>query len=197
MGGFLPVPGQTVYGASKAAVKLLTEGLHSECAGTNVHITAVFPELSQRTSPPTRGSRSRSMTPQRPHRHVNHHAGTRRARHPRRHGEQRLPRTDRPGREADGHPLPPYPTALRTPHRGQNEGPTGTVTRAAMSLAESLEIGPFGQSDSCIRVHGRGRRWPAQTRESAAVVARQSTTVQHCGSPPRRRRVGRGIMANV
>ena len=27
MGGFLPVPGQTVYGASKAAVKLFTEGL--------------------------------------------------------------------------------------------------------------------------------------------------------------------------
>jgi short-subunit dehydrogenase len=43
MGGFLPVPGQTVYGASKGAVKLLTEGLHSECAGTNVHVTAVFP----------------------------------------------------------------------------------------------------------------------------------------------------------
>lgn len=43
MGGFLPVPGQTIYGASKAAVKLLTEGLHSECAGTNVHVTIVFP----------------------------------------------------------------------------------------------------------------------------------------------------------
>jgi short-subunit dehydrogenase len=43
MGGFLPVPGQTVYGASKAAVKLLTEGLHAECAGTNVHVTVVFP----------------------------------------------------------------------------------------------------------------------------------------------------------
>jgi short-subunit dehydrogenase len=43
MGGFLPVPGQTIYGASKAAVKLLTEGLHSECAGTNVHITVVLP----------------------------------------------------------------------------------------------------------------------------------------------------------
>ena len=43
MGGFLPVPGQTVYGASKAAVKLLTEGLHSELAGTNVHVTVVFP----------------------------------------------------------------------------------------------------------------------------------------------------------
>ena len=43
MGGFLPVPGQTVYGASKAAVKLLTEGLHSECAGTSVRVTVVFP----------------------------------------------------------------------------------------------------------------------------------------------------------
>jgi short-subunit dehydrogenase len=43
MGGFLPVPGQTVYGASKAAVKLFTEGLHSECAGTSVRVTVVFP----------------------------------------------------------------------------------------------------------------------------------------------------------
>jgi short-subunit dehydrogenase len=43
MGGFLPVPGQTVYGASKAAVKLLTEGLHAECAGTSVRVTVVFP----------------------------------------------------------------------------------------------------------------------------------------------------------
>jgi short-subunit dehydrogenase len=43
MGGFLPVPGQSVYGASKAAVKLLTEGLQSELIGTNVHATVVFP----------------------------------------------------------------------------------------------------------------------------------------------------------
>lgn len=43
MGGFLPVPGQTIYGASKAAVKLLTEGLHSELTGTNVKVTVVFP----------------------------------------------------------------------------------------------------------------------------------------------------------
>jgi short-subunit dehydrogenase len=43
MGGFLPVPGQTIYGASKAAVKLLTEGLNSELAGTNVKVTVVFP----------------------------------------------------------------------------------------------------------------------------------------------------------
>jgi NAD(P)-dependent dehydrogenase (short-subunit alcohol dehydrogenase family) len=43
MGGFLPVPGQTVYGASKAAVKLLTEGLHSELKDTPVRVTVVFP----------------------------------------------------------------------------------------------------------------------------------------------------------
>lgn len=43
MGGFLPVPGQTIYGASKAAVKLMTEGLNSELADTNVHVTVVFP----------------------------------------------------------------------------------------------------------------------------------------------------------
>jgi short-subunit dehydrogenase len=43
MGGFLPVPGQTIYGATKAAVKLMTEGLHSELAGTSVHVSIVFP----------------------------------------------------------------------------------------------------------------------------------------------------------
>lgn len=43
MGGFLPVPGQSVYGASKAAVKLLTEGLYAELLNTPVHVTVVFP----------------------------------------------------------------------------------------------------------------------------------------------------------
>ena len=43
MGGFLPVPGQTVYGASKAAVKLLTEGLYAELLSTNVKVTLVYP----------------------------------------------------------------------------------------------------------------------------------------------------------
>lgn len=43
MGGFLPVPGQTAYGASKAAVRLFTEGLHSELLSTHVHVTVVFP----------------------------------------------------------------------------------------------------------------------------------------------------------
>jgi short-subunit dehydrogenase len=43
MGGFVPVPGQSIYGASKAAVKLLTEGLHSELQGTGVGVTTIFP----------------------------------------------------------------------------------------------------------------------------------------------------------
>lgn len=43
MGGFLPVPGQTLYGASKAAVKLMSEGLYAELRETNVRVTVVFP----------------------------------------------------------------------------------------------------------------------------------------------------------
>lgn len=43
MGGFAPVPGQTMYGASKAAVKLLTEGLYAELRETPVAVTIVFP----------------------------------------------------------------------------------------------------------------------------------------------------------
>ncbi|EAR10104.1 SDR family NAD(P)-dependent oxidoreductase [Reinekea blandensis] len=43
MGGFFPVPGQVVYGASKAALKLLTEGLYAELVDTNVGVTVVFP----------------------------------------------------------------------------------------------------------------------------------------------------------
>jgi len=43
MGGFLPVPGQSVYGGSKAAIKLMTEGLYSELLDTNVRVTIVLP----------------------------------------------------------------------------------------------------------------------------------------------------------
>jgi short-subunit dehydrogenase len=43
MGSYLPVPGQTIYGASKAAVKLFTEGLYTELLDSRVHVTAVFP----------------------------------------------------------------------------------------------------------------------------------------------------------
>lgn len=43
MGGFLPVPGQTIYGATKAGVKLMTEGLYAELLETNVGISVVMP----------------------------------------------------------------------------------------------------------------------------------------------------------
>lgn len=43
MGGFLPIPGQAAYGASKAAVKLFTEALFAELRGTPVAVTVVFP----------------------------------------------------------------------------------------------------------------------------------------------------------
>ncbi len=43
MGGLAPVPGQTVYGASKAAVKLFSEGLYAETRGTGVAVTTVVP----------------------------------------------------------------------------------------------------------------------------------------------------------
>ena len=43
MGGFLPVPGQAAYGASKAAVKLFTEALFAELQGTPIAVTVVFP----------------------------------------------------------------------------------------------------------------------------------------------------------
>jgi short-subunit dehydrogenase len=43
MGGFLPVPGQSIYGASKAAVKLMSEGLYAELKNTGVRVTIVFP----------------------------------------------------------------------------------------------------------------------------------------------------------
>jgi len=43
MGGYGPVPGQSVYGASKAAIKLLTEALRAELTETKVHVTAIYP----------------------------------------------------------------------------------------------------------------------------------------------------------
>lgn len=43
MGAYAPVPGQGVYGATKAAVAQLSRALHSELMGTNVAVTGVFP----------------------------------------------------------------------------------------------------------------------------------------------------------
>lgn len=43
MGALVPVPGQGVYSASKAAVRLLTECLYAELADTSVAVTLVIP----------------------------------------------------------------------------------------------------------------------------------------------------------
>ena len=43
LGGLFAFPRQTAYGASKAAVKLLSEGLYQELKGTAVGVTVVFP----------------------------------------------------------------------------------------------------------------------------------------------------------
>lgn len=43
MGGFISFPMQTIYGASKAAIKILTEGLYAELKETQINITVVHP----------------------------------------------------------------------------------------------------------------------------------------------------------
>jgi NAD(P)-dependent dehydrogenase (short-subunit alcohol dehydrogenase family) len=43
MGAYAPVPGQAMYGASKAAVALLTEALYAELMDTNVAMSVVYP----------------------------------------------------------------------------------------------------------------------------------------------------------
>ena len=43
MGGFFPFPGQTIYGASKAALKIFSEGLYAELEKTNVRVMIVLP----------------------------------------------------------------------------------------------------------------------------------------------------------
>ena len=116
MGGFLPVPGQTVYGASKAAVKLLTEGLHAECAGTNVHVTAVFP-----------GGGATNIT-------TNSGVsipGAGRGRHPRRGRARRVPSPDRQRREDDGPDVPAQPAAGGRPDRHEDEAVARSLTRSA------------------------------------------------------------------
>ena len=47
MGGFFPFPGQSIYGASKAAVKLLTEGLYAELLDTSVRVSVIIPGAVQ------------------------------------------------------------------------------------------------------------------------------------------------------
>lgn len=66
MGGYFPFPNQTMYGASKAGVKLLTEGLFGELQGTRVGVSVVMPGPTRTTiatsagvAPPQGGEDSR------------------------------------------------------------------------------------------------------------------------------------------
>ena len=43
MGGFISFPGQTLYSASKAALKIFTEGLYGELKNTRVGVTVIHP----------------------------------------------------------------------------------------------------------------------------------------------------------
>ena len=43
MGAYAPVPGQSVYGASKAAIAQLSDGLRSELQRTHIGVTTVYP----------------------------------------------------------------------------------------------------------------------------------------------------------
>mgnify|MGYP001038426713 FL=1 len=43
MGSYAPVPGQTLYGATKAGINLLSEGLRSELRGSTVSVCVVYP----------------------------------------------------------------------------------------------------------------------------------------------------------
>lgn len=43
MGAYAPVPGQSLYGASKAALAQLSDGLRSELLSTNIRVITVYP----------------------------------------------------------------------------------------------------------------------------------------------------------
>lgn len=67
MGSYAPVPGQTLYGASKAAVNLLTEGLRSELSETKVKLTLVWPgaigtNISQNSGVKVAGAENMDMS---------------------------------------------------------------------------------------------------------------------------------------
>lgn len=62
MGGFMPFPGQSMYGAAKAGVKLLTEGLYAELADTNVGVSVVMPGAIRTQIMANSGVGDRAMT---------------------------------------------------------------------------------------------------------------------------------------
>ena len=141
MGAFLPVPGQTVYGASKAAVRLLTEGLHAELAGTTVSVTVVFPGATRtgivensgcarRRSPARRRGRSEKMMASSP-------TAARRILDARRAG--RLPGHRREGRGRHGRPRPPGARARGPVGPHEDEGAAQPVRNAATQTSGAFQ----------------------------------------------------------
>ena len=130
MGGFLPVPGQTIYGASKAAVKLLTEGLHAECQGTTVHVTVVFPGAVA-TNITTNSGVDIPVSPEVAEKQLRRTTTPAKAAadHPRRDGEGRLPRAHRERRPVDGRPVPRQPRTGRRVHRQPDAGSAQGLSR--------------------------------------------------------------------
>lgn len=68
MSSIAPLPGQAIYGASKAAIKLLTESLYAEYMDTNLHVTLVLPgavstNISQNSGIEMPSNRSASERP--------------------------------------------------------------------------------------------------------------------------------------
>lgn len=123
MGAFVPVPGQALYGASKAAV-MLTEALWAELQGTPVRVTLVLPgamrtgiaEHSGVEAPraegakvPVLGFRGGGQAP------------------PGRRGTGRLPSAPGPGRPDHGPPLSLKPRPRR-PDRPAAHGPPPHLT---------------------------------------------------------------------
>jgi NAD(P)-dependent dehydrogenase (short-subunit alcohol dehydrogenase family) len=119
MGGFCPVPGQTIYGASKAAVKLLTEGLYAECLGTNVAVTVAFPGAIATNISKNSGVRGRRQGAE----VQDDAAGRCRADHRRRDGEGRLPGHGRFRRHDARQIVAARPEEGGGAHREADEGP--------------------------------------------------------------------------
>ena len=123
MGAFAPVPGQAVYGASKAAVMLLTEGLWAEQRGTSVAVTCVFPggvasDIGGHSGTADAGRRLRG----RGHPDVDDVTGRGGPPDHRRRGRGgALPRRHRQGR-ADARPADPTRTPARHGARRQEDG---------------------------------------------------------------------------
>jgi NAD(P)-dependent dehydrogenase (short-subunit alcohol dehydrogenase family) len=114
MGALIPFPGQSAYGASKAAVKLFTEGLIAELRGSTVRTAVVFPGAVG-TNMPVNSERLGWPAAQ------NHRPGRRRTADRRRHREGHPALVHRWGCMDDGPLLARHAVAFDRHHRRPDE----------------------------------------------------------------------------